>query len=575
MKKKLLVIGLLTVLLIAFSLVGCSKDTEETEPPHTHEMGEWVVETQPSCTAEGTKYVKCKGCDEILLRDTISKTGHVNGEWVVETQPSCIAEGTKYVKCKNCDEVLLRDTIAKIGHTNSDWIVDSAATCTENGAKHVECQTCKTVILSDIILKNGHVDSEWIVDSAATCLADGARHIECVSCKLVLLRDTIAKTGHTESQWIVDVEPTKKVEGSKHIECTSCKKTLKTETILPTGYMDETTLKEYLLNRTVAILINGDIYGSGFFIDEDGTLVTAFHVISDSLYPIQGVYKGIQVKVDGASYDVTDIVKFDYNRDVAVLKIDLAGKKVPYFEITSDLPAVNDEIYACGFSLGMNEAKVDKGNITSSGHTWGIASAYEHSALAVGGNSGGPITNRFGEVIGIHVGSYINSPNMKIAVKIAELDSLKYKDSMTYSDFVEWHLFESREALHVFYKDFDGDYYVYTEDSSYVRTNSYIHTYHEETGAKCVYSEDNEVRVNGYNMNYPQYVYAYKKTQIQQYIAYLKSEGFIYDGNTNFDSGNYIDRYYSVVDQTYIEFYVYTDTKTGTRYVNIEMYKEM
>ena len=49
----------------------------------------------------------------------------------------------------------------------------------------------------------------------------------------------------------------------------SCNKSLK----------DSEEMAAYVQERTVSILVNGETAGSGFFIDENGTLVTCFHVI--------------------------------------------------------------------------------------------------------------------------------------------------------------------------------------------------------------------------------------------------------------------------------------------------------
>lgn len=387
----------------------------------------------------------------------------------------------------------------------------------------------------------------------------------------VLLLCSCGGCKHANSEWVVDTEPTMDTEGLRHRQCTDCGKTLFTESIPVTGPMDNGSIKNYLLERTVAIVINGKILGSGFFIDEDGTIVTAFHVIDNAFTSVNGIYPGIHVKFEGATYEVANILKFDYNRDVAVLKIDLPNKKVPYLNIATDLPKVNDIIYVCGFKSGASEAKVDEGDITSLKQTWGIASAYEHNALAEGGDSGGPIVNQRGEVIAIHVGSYTGATNRKLAVKIAELDSLKHTTSMDYAEFVEWHLFESREAMRIFYRNEHG---YYADDDSYLYDRSYIQTYHDKTGANCISSKGPSKTANGYNMNLPIYTYTYNKDQSQNYISYLKEEGFTYSGNTNYNDGSYSDCYYSSVLEAYIELYVYTNPQSGIRYIETTMYYE-
>ena len=96
----------------------------------------------------------------------------------------------------------------------------------------------------------------------------------------------------------------------------------------PKKPMDTADLAEYVQERTVTVnvetLAGGKGTGSGFFIDDKGTIVTNFHVID--------LAESISVEVSsGASYPVKEIVDFSNVYDLAILKIDV--KDQPYLEL--------------------------------------------------------------------------------------------------------------------------------------------------------------------------------------------------------------------------------------------------
>ena len=155
--------------------------------------------------------------------------------------------------------------------------------------------------------------------------------------------------------------------------------------------------------------------GSGFFISEDGLLLTNYHVIEEA--------RAYQVTTsDGTVYDVTRVVAYDIDKDIAILKVNTKGKKMPYLEIAPELPAVGDAVYAIGSSLGLtgtfssgivsyvNRTVKDIPNVNFIQTTTPISS----------GNSGGPLVNDKGYVIGINSASYTEGQNLNLAIEISQ-----------------------------------------------------------------------------------------------------------------------------------------------------------
>ena len=151
------------------------------------------------------------------------------------------------------------------------------------------------------------------------------------------------------------------------------------------------------------------IYGTGFIISEDGYILTNYHVIETAYQ--YGVAPQIILR-DGASYSAR-IVGFEATNDVAVLKIEATGL-TPVKIGSSDAVRVGETIYAVGnpnqldytitdgiVSALDREVQVDMGGSS--------IKMFQISAAVNSGNSGGPVYNERGEVIGIVSAKYMSS----------------------------------------------------------------------------------------------------------------------------------------------------------------------
>lgn len=141
--------------------------------------------------------------------------------------------------------------------------------------------------------------------------------------------------------------------------------------------------------------------GSGFVVSPDGYIVTNNHVIT---MDGQGVADSITIKfADGSEYPAT-IVGRDPASDIAVLKIN-AGKMLPFVKFGELGKArAGDWVIAIGNPFGLG-GTVTAGIISSVDRTAGVG-AYDHfiqsDASINSGNSGGPMFDMQGNVIGIN-----------------------------------------------------------------------------------------------------------------------------------------------------------------------------
>ena len=149
------------------------------------------------------------------------------------------------------------------------------------------------------------------------------------------------------------------------------------------------------------------VSGSGFIITEDGYILTNYHVIS---YAAQGNYAITVMTYDGTSY-TAKIVGVDSSNDIAVLKID-ATELTPVTFGDSDEMSVGDTVYAVGNPLGELQFTMTTGHVSALDRTITTdegsvpINMFQIDAAVNSGNSGGPVYNDAGQVIGIVTAKY-------------------------------------------------------------------------------------------------------------------------------------------------------------------------
>ena len=149
------------------------------------------------------------------------------------------------------------------------------------------------------------------------------------------------------------------------------------------------------------------VSGSGFILSSDGYILTNYHVIE---YAHKGGYAVTVMLHDGTRYEAS-IVGTEESNDIAVLKIEATGLS-PAVLGDSDAIAVGDEVHAVGNPLGELEFSMTNGHvsaldrvITTDANSDPI-SMFQIDAAVNSGNSGGPVYNARGEVIGVVTAKY-------------------------------------------------------------------------------------------------------------------------------------------------------------------------
>ena len=159
---------------------------------------------------------------------------------------------------------------------------------------------------------------------------------------------------------------------------------------------------------TVAALSAGEQigFGSGFFIRQDGILLTNLHVVEGA--------DSLQVTLESAEiFDNVFYVARDDRRDLIVLKI--PATMVPTIPVGDDrLSVVGDSVYVLGSPLGFQGTFSD--GLLSSKRIEDGVNYLQITAPISEGSSGGPVLNADGEAIGVATLTIVDGQNLNLAI---------------------------------------------------------------------------------------------------------------------------------------------------------------
>ena len=138
--------------------------------------------------------------------------------------------------------------------------------------------------------------------------------------------------------------------------------------------------------------------GTGFFISKQGHIVTNQHVIDNC--------SSVKVNFYGKEYD-TQVISSDKMNDLAIIKTNMNPEKV--FSIETEDASLLEDVIIAGYPLGKKVSasiKTSKGSVTALAGYGDNFSEFQTDAAMNKGNSGGPIINQKGNIVGVAVAAY-------------------------------------------------------------------------------------------------------------------------------------------------------------------------
>jgi tetratricopeptide (TPR) repeat protein len=162
------------------------------------------------------------------------------------------------------------------------------------------------------------------------------------------------------------------------------------------------TIVVYDVNRQVTSI------GSGFFIDENGHLITNYHVLD-------GSYAADVRTSDGKTYPIKLVVADNKSVDLIKVLVDIPRKEIEWIKVDRNLPSIAEQILVVGSPMGL-EQTVSEGIVSSIREIPAMGDFFQMSAPISPGSSGSPVINLKGQVIGVATFQFLRGQNLNFAV---------------------------------------------------------------------------------------------------------------------------------------------------------------
>lgn len=195
--------------------------------------------------------------------------------------------------------------------------------------------------------------------------------------------------------------------------------TPRTSVSVDPGILTTPELVELLTPSVVQIAVNldrGQGVGTGVIFDDNGHILTNWHVVRGASM--------ITVAFEDGTIAEGELFRSDPLLDLAIIRVNLAGLRPAVFG-DSDALKVGEDVVAIGHALGLEGGPtVSKGVIsaldrTIVGESGGdLTDVVQTDAAINEGNSGGPLVNMFGEVIGINTAKIAIGDRIGFAINI-------------------------------------------------------------------------------------------------------------------------------------------------------------
>jgi S1-C subfamily serine protease len=176
----------------------------------------------------------------------------------------------------------------------------------------------------------------------------------------------------------------------------------------------------YRIERGVGF--RDQVLGSAFFVDASGLLITNYHVISSEVDPTYEGFSRMYIRMgDSSSPRVpAKVLGWDKALDLALIKAEVHPEYV-FSVVDRVIPQVGDTVYAIGSPGGL-EKTVTSGIVSALGRRFlQIGDVIQIDAAVNHGNSGGPVVDMAGRLVGIVFAGIDQYPGLNFAVPAERL----------------------------------------------------------------------------------------------------------------------------------------------------------
>ena len=188
------------------------------------------------------------------------------------------------------------------------------------------------------------------------------------------------------------------IEMSKRIDRLASAPLFDSQQLVSNKYKRHQSLEQALESSTKSTVTirTASGHGSGFAIGDEGLVITNAHVVGNANFVTLITYG--QIEVQGK------VESIDKGRDVALIKVQ--GVRLPALHIQNTLPKIGESVYAIGSPLTEDLAGSVTSGIMSASRTFEGYKWIQADVAVSPGNSGGPLVNVNGSVIGISTQGY-------------------------------------------------------------------------------------------------------------------------------------------------------------------------
>lgn len=279
----------------------------------------------------------------------------------------------------------------------------------------VFCGTCRLCFADKIILKEGQIITGKILTEKKTQI-----YMDIGITVLAIPKDTILEYEYSKTLTVDNADPNQ----ANSDKDTASLVPAQDDKLYKTSNLEITTIEKCVeaVSEAVVKVSSPGGSGSGFFINEDGYLITNYHVVERETRIEVVVFRKTKNGFERIKFKKVKIEAINPFLDLALLKVVPTGPeeniKVKFVYLGNiDQIKVGEQVFAIGNPLGL-ERTVTNGLISTKNRVFQGLLYIQTNADINPGNSGGPLFNLAGEVVGVTNMGYIFYGGLNFAIPV-------------------------------------------------------------------------------------------------------------------------------------------------------------